>query len=75
MLSGGLPTRRVPTVLLATQLTEVRGFSDFFSEFFQVSTDMCHPGKLSCQCRAAAEKALGPFHAKSLQQAAAQGSS
>lgn len=34
--AGGMPSRRSPAVLLSTQLTEVRGFSDFFSEFFQV---------------------------------------
>lgn len=26
----------MPTVLLSTQLTEVRGFSDFYSEFYTV---------------------------------------
>lgn len=33
---GPMPDSRMPTVLASTRLTEVRGFSDFCSEFFQV---------------------------------------
>lgn len=35
--AGPMPDARMPTVLASTRLTEVRGFSDFCSEFFQVS--------------------------------------
>ena len=35
--AGPMPDKRMPTVLASTRLTEVRGFSDFCSEFFQVS--------------------------------------
>ena len=34
--AGPMPDSRMPTVLASTRLTEVRGFSDFCSEFFQV---------------------------------------
>ena len=34
--AGALPDRRMPTVLVSTLLTEVRGFSDFCAEFFKV---------------------------------------
>ena len=35
--AGPMPDKHMPTVLASTRLTEVRGFSDFCSEFFQVS--------------------------------------
>ena len=34
--AGSVPHGRIPSVLVSTRLSEVRGFSDFFSEFFQV---------------------------------------
>ena len=37
---GPMPDKHMPTVLASTRLTEVRGFSDFCSEFFQVSYTM-----------------------------------
>ena len=37
--AGAIPDRKMPSVLVSTRLTEVRGFSDFFSEFFQVSLE------------------------------------
>lgn len=33
---GAVPDKRTPSVLVSTRLSEVRGFSDFYSEFFQV---------------------------------------
>ncbi len=40
--AGALPDRRMPTVLVSTLLTEVRGFSDFCAEFFKVSSCLWH---------------------------------
>ena len=34
--AGAVPDRKMASVLVSTRLTEVRGFSDFFSEFYQV---------------------------------------
>ena len=38
--AGPMPDKHMPTVLASTRLTEVRGFSDFCSEFFQVTSTM-----------------------------------
>lgn len=43
---GPMPDKHMPTVLASTRLTEVRGFSDFCSEFFQALEESGLPKKL-----------------------------
>ncbi|KAK9808990.1 hypothetical protein WJX72_007481 [[Myrmecia] bisecta] len=43
---GALPDKGMHTVLVSTSLTEVRGFSDFFSEFFKALEESTLPKRL-----------------------------
>lgn len=47
--AGPMPDKRMPIVLASTRLTEVRGFSDFCSEFFQVSHQHTNTSAVSYQ--------------------------
>ena len=44
--AGRVPDKRTPMVLMSTRLTEVRGFSDFFSEFYHALEDSRMPRNL-----------------------------
>ncbi len=44
--AGTLPGPRTPMVLVGTRLSEVRGFSDFFSEFFTALRKVHFPPNL-----------------------------
>ena len=44
---GPMPDARQPAVLVSTRLSEVRGFSDFCAEFFQVRLRGSHAVRLA----------------------------
>ena len=48
----------MPTVVLSTQLTEVRGFSDFYSEFYVVRTPAPSMSALMCCTPVGAQQCL-----------------